>query len=88
LFVQPASSGAPAACVLSVFGAAERVTDADSFTITGRLPPEEGLLVGGSSGAAVVVALRLAAWGCDGPVAAALADSWDRYFSRPRMQPS
>jgi len=37
------------------------VSDADSFAMTLRLAREEGLLVGGSSGMAVVAALRLAA---------------------------
>jgi cystathionine beta-synthase len=36
------------------------VTDADSFAMTRRLALEEGILVGGSSGMAVVAALRLA----------------------------
>jgi cysteine synthase len=53
-----------------------------------RLLREEGLLVGGSSGTAVAAALRVAARGCDGPVVALLADSWDRYLSRPWMQPA
>lgn len=56
----------PAACDLSVIDAAERVTDEESFAMTGRLLREEGLLVGGSSGTAVVAALRVAARGCDG----------------------
>ncbi len=76
----------PAACDLSVIDAAERVTDEESFTMTGRLLREEGLLVGGSSGTAVVAALRVAARGCDGPVVVVLADSWDRYISKPWMQ--
>nr|WP_194384601.1 pyridoxal-phosphate dependent enzyme [Microbacterium luteum] len=38
----------------------ERVSDAESFEMTRRLATEEGLLVGGSSGMAVVAALRTA----------------------------
>ncbi|WP_285136224.1 pyridoxal-phosphate dependent enzyme [Microbacterium sp. lyk4-40-TSB-66] len=38
----------------------ERVSDAESFAMTRRLAREEGLLVGGSSGMAVVAALRVA----------------------------
>ncbi len=75
----------PRACDLSVIDTVERVTDEESFAMTGRLIQEEGLLVGGSSGTAVVAALRVAARGCDGPVVVILADSWDRYFSRPWM---
>jgi cysteine synthase len=67
----------------SVIDAAERVSDADSFAMTWRLIREEGLLVGGSSGTAIVAALRIAASGARGPVVALLADSWDRYFSTP-----
>jgi cysteine synthase len=77
----------PAACDLAIVDAAERVTDEESFRVTGRLLREEGLLVGGSSGTAVAAALRVAARGCDGPVVAVLADSWDRYLSRPWLQP-
>jgi cysteine synthase len=77
----------PAVLDLSVIDAAERVTDAESFAMTGRLMREEGLLVGGSSGTAVVAALRVAKRGCNGPVVALLADSWDRYFSCPWMKP-
>jgi len=77
----------PAICDLSVIDAAERVTDEESFAMTGRLLREEGLLVGGSSGTAVVAGLRVAARGCAGPVVVILADSWDRYLSRPWMQP-
>lgn len=74
---------------LSVVDTAERVSDDESLAMTRRLIREEGLLVGGSSGTVVVAALRVAARGdCDGPVVAILADSWDRYFSRPWMQES
>jgi cysteine synthase len=76
----------PSACDLSVIDAAERISDEDSFAMTGRLLREEGLLVGGSSGMAVAAALRVAARGCEGPVVVILADSWDRYFSKPWMQ--
>ncbi len=76
-------SAMPAACDPSVIDAAERVTDEESFAMTRRLLLEEGLLVGGSSGTAVVAALRVAARGCGGPVVVILADSWDRYMSRP-----
>jgi cysteine synthase len=78
----------PAACDLSVIDSAERVTDEESFQTTGRLLREEGLLVGGSSGTAVAAAVRVAARGCDGPVVAVLADSWDRYLSRSWLQPA
>jgi cystathionine beta-synthase len=76
----------PAACDLSVIDATECVTDEESFAMAGRLMREEGLLVGGSSGTAVVAALRVAARGCNGPVVVILADSWDRYFSKPWMK--
>jgi cysteine synthase len=77
----------PAACDPRVIHAAERVTDDESFAMTRRLLREEGLLVGGSSGTAVVAALRVAARGATRPVVALLADSWDRYLSRSWMQP-
>ncbi len=67
--------------------AAERVSDEESFAMVKRLVREEGLLMGGSSGTNVVAALRLAArGGLDGPVVTVLADSWDRYRSKPWMQ--
>lgn len=44
----------------SVVHELQRVTDAESFAMTRRLAREEGLLVGGSSGMAVVGALRVA----------------------------
>jgi cysteine synthase len=52
-----------------------------------RLLREEGLLVGGTSGTAVVAALRVARRNdLDGPVVAVLADSWDRYNTQPWMR--
>ncbi|MFO0893284.1 MAG: cysteine synthase family protein [Isosphaeraceae bacterium] len=78
----------PAVLDLGVVDAAERVTDEESFAAARRLIREEGLLVGGSSGTAVAAALRLAArGGCDGPIVTVLADSWDRYLSRPWLRP-
>ncbi len=51
-----------------------------------RLMCEEGLLVGGTSGTAVVAALRVAKrTDLAGPVVVVLADSWDRYFTKPWM---
>ena len=78
----------PATCDLGVIDEAERVTDEESFAVARRLIREEGLLVGGSSGTTVAAALRLAArGGYDGPIVAVLADSWDRYLSRPWLRP-
>jgi cysteine synthase len=68
-----------------VIDEAETVGDDESFAMTRRLLRDEGLLVGGSAGTAVVAALRVAAR-VDGPVVALLPDSWDRYLSRPWLQ--
>ena len=77
----------PAVFDPSVVHAAERVGDEDSFAMAGRLLREEGLLVGGSSGTAVVAALRVAARGTiAGPVVVLLADSWDRYTNQAWMR--
>ncbi|MFO7691110.1 MAG: cystathionine beta-synthase [Cryobacterium sp.] len=59
------------------------VSDADSFAMTRRLALEEGILVGGSSGMAVVAALRLAATlGADDTVVVLLPDGGRGYLGK------
>ncbi|HEU0129786.1 MAG TPA: cystathionine beta-synthase, partial [Mycobacteriales bacterium] len=59
------------------------VSDADSFAMTRRLAREEGLLVGGSCGMAVVAALRVAErLGPDDVVVVLLPDSGRGYLSK------
>ncbi|MDX6321032.1 MAG: cystathionine beta-synthase, partial [Propionibacteriaceae bacterium] len=59
------------------------VSDADAFRMTLRLAREEGLLVGGSSGMAVVAALRTAeALGPDDVVVVLLPDSGRGYLAK------
>lgn len=73
----------------SVVDEAITVTDEESFETALHLQKKEGLLVGGSSGTAVAAAVRFARSGrASGPVVALLADSWDRYFSKPWMRSS
>jgi cysteine synthase len=71
----------------SVIDSAERVSDDESFAMVRRLVREEGLTVGGSAGANLVAALRVAArGGLHGPVITVMCDSWDRYKAKPWMQ--
>ncbi|MEQ1571889.1 MAG: cysteine synthase family protein [Myxococcota bacterium] len=83
------SSRAPENFDRHVVHAVESISDDESFEVARRLHREEGLWVGGSSGTAVAAALREAARRSpgDGPVVAILADSWDRYRSKPWMAP-
>lgn len=81
------ASKVPANLHREVLDAAERVTDAESFAMVRRLVREEGLLVGGSAGANVAAAVRIAARGSlHGPVVTVLCDAWDRYRAKPWMQ--
>ena len=59
------------------------VSDAESFAMTRRLAQEEGILVGGSSGMAVVAALRIAAeLGPDDVVVVLLPDGGRGYLGK------
>ena len=58
------------------------VDDAEAFAMTRRLAVEEGILVGGSCGMAVVGALRVAAEHPDRLVVVILPDSGRSYLSK------
>jgi cystathionine beta-synthase len=58
------------------------VSDADSFDMTRRLAREEGLLVGGSCGMAVVAALKVAERDPDAVVVVLLPDGGRGYLSK------
>ncbi len=73
----------PAAYDPSVVDEVVAVTDAESFEMTRRLAREEGLLVGGSSGMAVVAALKVAeALPEDAVVVVLLPDGGRGYLSK------
>lgn len=60
----------------------EMVTDADAFAMARRLAPEEGILVGGSGGMAVVGALRVAAEYPEKLTVVIIPDSGRSYLSK------
>jgi cystathionine beta-synthase len=73
----------PAAFDPSLVDGYERISDAESFAMTRRLAREEGLLVGGSSGMAVVGALRVARdLPADAVVVVVLPDHGRGYLSK------
>jgi cystathionine beta-synthase len=73
----------PATFDPTVVDAYESVSDAESFAMTRRLAREEGLLVGGSSGMAVVAALRVARdLPADATVVVVLPDSGRGYLTK------
>lgn len=81
------SSKVPANLHRDVLDDAVTVSDAESFAMVQRLVREEGMLVGGSAGANVAAAVRVAASpGLCGPVVTVLCDAWDRYRAKPWMQ--
>ena len=72
----------PAAYDPSVADEVIAVSDADSFDMTRRLAREEGLLVGGSCGMAVVAALKIAVREPDSVVVVLLPDGGRGYMSK------
>lgn len=72
----------PAAYDPSVVDEIIAVSDADSFDMTRRLAREEGLLVGGSCGMAMVAALKIAEREPDSVVVVLLPDGGRGYLSK------
>jgi cystathionine beta-synthase len=60
----------------------EQVSDAEAFAMTRRVVREEGLLVGGSCGMALVAAVRVAAGRPDDLVVVILPDGGRNYLSK------
>ena len=73
------SSVIPGVMEVGLIHEAVSVSDREAYDMADRLVREEGLLVGGSAGAAVAAAVQVARRGGKGPVVAILPDSWDRY---------
>jgi cysteine synthase len=82
------SSKPPGNLDRTIIDEVESVSDEETFAMARRLHREEGLYVGGSSGTAVVAAMRVAARGGlpPGPVVVVLPDAWDRYASADWMR--
>ncbi len=73
------SSAIPGVMDVGLIHEAISVSDREAYDMADRLVREEGLLVGGSAGAAVAAAVHVANRGGTGPIVAMLPDSWDRY---------
>jgi len=73
------SSVIPGVMDVGLIHEAISVSDREAYDMADRLVRQEGLLVGGSAGAAVAAAVQVASRGDNGPVVAMLPDSWDRY---------
>ncbi len=73
------SSAIPGVMDMDLIHEAISVSDRQAYDMADRLVRQEGLLVGGSAGAAVAAAVEVANRGDNGPIVAMLPDSWDRY---------